>query len=268
MAVSHIINATAFLPNMLVQKSVLQESPSPHTIPKNVQDAYRDANELPVGTLDTPVYWHLSPTDARANTSSTRIMGTLCFACSCFTSASETGAANVIVTQNPWDAANLLNATHIGRLFSVVDDPVERLVSEYYYRRQNENERLTLQDFLSNVPDNYLVRSLANHLDGIVDQGHLNTARALVKSKLLVGLLEEKTESLRRIDTYFGLKKKQSSEECRNSLLGFEEQRTAPQHEQIQSESRILVQQQNHFDVELYDYIKLCFREQTALFKQ
>jgi hypothetical protein len=84
-----------------------------------------------------------------------------------------------------------------------------------------------------------------------------------------VGLLEEKTESLRRIDTYFGLKKKQSSEECRNSLLlGMEEQRTLPPHEQIQSESRILMEQHNHCDVELYDYMKLCFQEQTALFKQ
>jgi hypothetical protein len=82
-----------------------------------------------------------------------------------------------------------------------------------------------------------------------------------------VGLLEEKTESLRRIDTYFGLKKL-SSDECGNSVLGMEEQRKLPPHEQIESESRILVEQHNLFDVELYDYIKLCFREQTALFKQ
>jgi hypothetical protein len=265
-AISHIVNVTSFLPNMLVHKSELRENPSPHTIPKNLQDAYRDTNELPLGTLDTPVYWHLSPTDAvRANTTR-KIMSNTCFASASDTAHLGHGSSiHVVVTQNLWEAANLLNATHRGRLFSMVRDPVERLISECK-SRQKEKERLTLQDFLSNVPDNYLVRSLANRLEGPVDQGHLNTAKALVKSKLLVGLLEEQTESLRRIDTYFGWKK-QSSKECRNSLLGTELQRTIPQHEKIESESRIVVEQQNHFDLELYGFIKLCFREQTALFK-
>jgi hypothetical protein len=260
MAIYHILNATAFLPHMLVQQSVLRENPSPHTIPKNLQDAYRDTNQLPLGTLDTPVYWYLSATDAGAK-APTRIMNTVCS-----TSASDKGDVDVMVTQNPSDAANLLNATHSGRLFSMVRDPAESLISEYK-SRQKENERLTVQDFLSSMPDNYLVRSLSNHLEGPVDQGHLNTAKALVKSKLLVGLVEERTKSLRRIDTYFGWKK-QSFKKCRNSFLGAEVQGTFPRHEKIQSESRIIVEQQNHFDVELYDFIKLCFREQTALFNQ
>ena len=259
-AISHIMNATRFLP-VLVQKSDLRENLFPPTIP--LDDAYRDYDDLPLETLDTPVYWDVG---ARATNIPTSIIDM------CFTNASDSREAghvssiNVMVTQHLWEAANLFNTTHRGRLFSMFRDPIEHLVSEYHVS-QNANEQLTFEEFLSSVPTNYLVRSLVNSMEGPVNEDHLNIAKALVKRKFLIGLFEEQTESLHRIETYFGWKRL-SSDDCRKSLLRSELQKETPQTKIDSKDMQKILTKANHFDLELYDFVKLCFQEQTALFTQ
>lgn len=259
-AISHIMNATRFL-STLVQKSGLQENLSLHAaIPR--EDAYRDYDDLPLETLDTPVYWDVG---ARAKNMSTSIISTTCFTRASDSRAGHGSSINVVVTQHLWEAANLFNTTHRGRLFSMFRNPIERLVSDYLMS-QKANERLTFKEFLSSVPSNYLVRSLVNRMEGPVNEDHLSTAKALVKGKFLIGLFEEQTESLRRIESYFGWKRL-PSKVCRKSFLGNELQKERPHTKIDSNDMQKRLTKANHLDLELYDFIKLCFQEQMALFK-
>eukprot|EP00541_Cyclophora_tenuis_P018830 CAMPEP_0116575564 /NCGR_PEP_ID=MMETSP0397-20121206/20026_1 /TAXON_ID=216820 /ORGANISM="Cyclophora tenuis, Strain ECT3854" /LENGTH=107 /DNA_ID=CAMNT_0004104467 /DNA_START=57 /DNA_END=380 /DNA_ORIENTATION=- len=96
---------------------------------------------------------------------------------------------------------------------------------------------------------------------------HLALAKEILRTKFLIGLLEEKTESLRRIEAYFGWRlPSRVSQTCKNNMFYFEPQ-SKNAHDPIEPTSKEykILRERNLFDLELYDYAKGLFEEQKSL---
>jgi len=96
-----------------------------------------------------------------------------------------------------------------GQLFAMLRNPVKREVS-YFYDLQQDGEFLdmSISDWLTSTSflDNFMVRSLVNKFDQTykVTVEDLLVSKEVLRRKCLVGLLEEKGSSWRRMRKYFG----------------------------------------------------------------
>ena len=93
--------------------------------------------------------------------------------------------ASVIFTSYVHEAAVLFDRNHRGRFFTLLRDPVDRVVSLYYYRRL-DNEKIkdmSLEDFVRTSGENWMVRMLSGYMSGPLEALHLNAAKEVLRSK-------------------------------------------------------------------------------------
>lgn len=185
--------------------------------------------------------------------------------------------ADVVVTPYIQEAAILFDKNHKGRFFTMLREPVERIQSLFYYRRVATWEKtydprikdLSLLDFvLTSGEENWMVRTLTGYKSGPLEIAHLNAAKEILRSKFLIGLLEDKTESFRRFEEYFGWKfPSPVSQTCKNSMYYFEWHSGNP-HPSLEKEDQVYkkIITMNEWDVALYEYAQQLFQEQQALF--
>jgi hypothetical protein len=287
-----------------------EHAPENTLVPPDIQEAYRDVEDLPIGIMDTPIYWHIP----RSGGTTMKLIMSMCMgrvvACeqgaghqldeqlellnkpfgnfaNVDTStplglqrAAELGLipsriVDVVLTPHVREASKLFDAHHKGRLFALFRHPVDRVVSLYYFLRMPDQEAsiglnvrgMSLAQFAADISENWMVRSLTNTVSGPLTDEHLNIAKEILRTKFLIGLLDEKTESLRRIESYFGWKlPSRVSQTCKNNMFYFEPQ-SKNLHEQLDPSSKeyeTLVQHNQH-DVDLYEYAVVLFEEQQGL---
>mmetsp|Transcript_4351 Transcript_4351/g.4808 ORF Transcript_4351/g.4808 Transcript_4351/m.4808 type:complete len:420 (+) Transcript_4351:8-1267(+) len=191
----------------------------------------------------------------------------------------EHGLANVIISQHIHPAAEMFNLEQQGRCFSIIRHPIERAVSMFHYlgvasTDPNYDPSLAYMSIemyarSKRAEYNWMVRLLANELENDLTKEHLELAKEVLQRKCLVGLLEEKEESFRRFEKYFGWESKtKEEEECRERLLnwGWSNKHS---HPSVEEGSVVwdLLYKKNELDMELYDYAKDIFLEQVSLFK-
>lgn len=86
--------------------------------------------------------------------------------------------------------------------------PVQRAISLFYYLNDNDPmyKNMSIEEYATSQhsEENWLVRFLNNEMDGALDDRHLVTAKEVLASKCLVGLMQEFTLSFYRFDAYFG----------------------------------------------------------------
>jgi hypothetical protein len=84
-------------------------------------------------------------------------------------------------------------------------------------------------------------------------------AKQLVRTKFLVGLVEQPTSSLERFQVYFNWKH-ESPKDCAKNLL-------ARQATDVQKDlpEYIEARKANRFDVKLYNYVRQIFQEQAMI---
>ena len=207
----------------------------------------------------------------------------------------ESNMAEVIVTQYLYQAASLFNTNQRGRLFTIFRDPIERAVSMFHYLQVASWEptydpllsQISLLDYARSerVEHNWMTRVLSDTLDGPLTLNHLELAKAVIRQKTLVGLLEKKGETVERFKEAFGWQEKYPefekivteeerklemtrAEECADKLLHMDwpNKHRHPTVDDVQSQEYAQLYEVNRYDVELYKYAERIFDEQSVLF--
>ena len=120
------------------------------------------------------------------------------------------------------------------------------------------------------VEHNWLTRFLSNKLEGDLTLEQLDLSKQIIRKKCIIGLLDEKSESLLRLERFFGWKfPTPQSRECLDRFLsfGWSNKNLHP----LVEEGTIawdLLYKQNELDMMLYQYAQLVFEEQRSLFDQ
>lgn len=203
-----------------------------------------------------------------------------------------------------------------GQLFTMIRHPVEREISYFYDLKSSSMDRPLqmgkeeeeakiarheLSDWLksSSFLDNIMVRSLINNFDQsyIVTVQDLLVSKEVLRRKCLVGLLEEKGSSWRRMRKYFGESWDQrqrgdlhgmndaSRDECEQKLLFWGWCNRNPRRPYVNHDfgsggtdfttnvKRVVdrksyeqVEILNRWDMILYEYAKYLFLQQDAWF--
>ena len=192
-----------------------------------------------------------------------------------------------------------------GVLFAMFRHPIDRAISSFYSKQEVHDVHFdpslqiySLTDW-ANSPqyiNDYMVRSLVGKLNERSPQNQpplhrndLDIAKEILRRKCLIGLMDEKTESLKRFEKFFGWspearrdslsifgeeeaeraqadkwrKEIVKDEECKDRLLHYnwEKKHKHPLPEENDVPYQLL-ESKNRYDMELYVYARQLFEEQ------
>ena len=177
-------------------------------------------------------------------------------------------------------AAELFTPDVPGKMFAIYRDPVERVISLYYYLQTATWEptynpalqQMTLEEYANStlIESNWMVRTLSGKRTGQLTEEDITLAMQTVKQKCVVGLLDNFEESLERFDEYFDFRPNDDeSIQCRNDLArGGSNSNGSHKREQLDPDSPALknIQKKNRADTLLYTYVQKLFEEQRHWF--
>lgn len=118
----------------------------------------------------------------------------------------------------------------------------------------------------------WMTRFLSNTLSGELTPEHEAIAKEVLRAKCLVGMLCDKSETMRRLNIIFNTKSdvrdRRREEECQEKLL-FWDWPGKNRHEPVVqgSEAWNILYKHNTFDLRLFDYAQQLFEAQAKLFQ-
>jgi len=188
--------------------------------------------------------------------------------------------ADVIVTPHIYTAVtSLFDEGHRARMFTTIRHPIARAVSMFHYLSVADWEPTYDPDLAfvdvemyarsDRVENNWMVRFLTGELTGDLTERHLDVAKELLRSYCLVGLMEEKAESLRRFESYLGFAYRgPEGRDCRDKYLHWD-YGNKHEHPTVEEGSTAwnLLYRKNELDMKLYEYALEVFRDQGELFQ-
>jgi hypothetical protein len=198
------------------------------------------------------------------------------------------GKLDVLVSPYLHQSASLFTPANQGRLFTLLRHPVDRALSSYgnylLVEKQAQSTPMGLLDYAKSnrIENNWMTRFLSGKMAGPLEDSDLEMAKLLLKTKFIVGLLDQKEEFLQRLNMYFGwnganapaLQKSKLDPTTRHQCIQQHLAAASPSN-QFSSQKSPLVEGttehtlllvQNSFDMQLYDYAKELFKEQRSLF--
>jgi hypothetical protein len=115
----------------------------------------------------------------------------------------------------------------------------------------------------------WLTRHLINHSEGRLIESHLELAKEILERKFLIGLHDFAKESMQRFEDYYQWDQNLEAIQCRNSTIdsyftGILDDGENEISLNQESEEYKLILENNRFDMELYDYAVLLFRQQDS----
>jgi len=132
-----------------------------------------------------------------------------------------------------------------------------------------ELQKMTIDDYAKSelIENNWIVRILSESMTGPIDMDNLEIAKAVLRKKFVVGLLDNKRGSFARFDHFFKWNESPNYETefgCRKQLM---DEKYVPTHPvRKNSDTWKLLLEQNRFDVHLYDFAKELFTQQSYIF--
>ncbi|KAL7484005.1 hypothetical protein ACHAW6_009646 [Cyclotella cf. meneghiniana] len=178
--------------------------------------------------------------------------------------------ADVIVSAQVDKIPSLFTSNEHARAFVLLRNPVDRAASMFYFLKSMGNERLknmTVYDYAKSdmIENNWMVRILSDAMTGSIDAVNLETAQLVLKKKFIVGILENKRGSFARFDHYFKWKENPYYEKEFGCIKQIMDEKYTPKHPMRQGDlSWNLLFEQNRFDMQLYEYAKELFKEQSS----
>lgn len=186
------------------------------------------------------------------------------------------GMADVIVSSYLHESAPLFDLTHQGRAFIVFRDPIERATSMYWHRIKNVgdlDDTTSIEDYAqgNGIENNWMCRFLANRMTGELTKDDLEQAKEILKTKFLVGFIDDLEESVTRIMKYNGWRYSEDEtdamreEDCIKDMVTSGSNVNEYEYEipTRGSQAHALISWQTQFDSKLYAYAKEIFDHQT-----
>lgn len=195
------------------------------------------------------------------------------------------GKVDAVTSPYPVYAASLFAPKRQGRLFTFIRHPVDRANSYFHYISQADFDPnyspdladVSIDDYAKTPRDrpefNWMTKSLTNKFDvpsNELTEDDLNVAKEFLKDKFVIGLLDNKGDSMLRFEMYFKWQYEQADDKiCEEKLLHwtYHNQNTHPDIEPG-SEAYVWLERRNYLDMQLYEYAKVLFIEQEKFFYQ
>jgi len=193
----------------------------------------------------------------------------------------KSGLVDLLISPLPYEVVpKLFDSDHKGRFFTIFRDPLERVVSIFYYLQQATYEptynpklaSMTFEEYVFSdlAESNFITRSLIDKMEEAFVEEDFWIAREILKTKCLVGLLDQMEESVRRFDSYFGFRNidKEVSEDCVEGYLKKGVNKNV--HPNLPPEYTAVYKElvrKNHMDIRLHKYAIELFQEQKKMFE-
>lgn len=194
------------------------------------------------------------------------------------------GLSDMIVMHRLHEGSELFDGNNRARVFALFRNPVHRAVSMFYYLQKAKWEPtydptladMTLEQYANSnrVEENWVTRFIVHHYTGRLTKEHLEEAKQVMRNKMIVGLLENFQESLKRFELYFDWWSMNKEKGIATHMVTCQQnhERTAqnkvshPFPSEDDPGYKRLVQL-NWADQELYEYAKQLYAEQGVFVK-
>jgi hypothetical protein len=130
-----------------------------------------------------------------------------------------------------YHAAGVFDSDHKGYMFAMMRHPIDRAISLFYNMRRYPQyaavigpvETVEMYARSSLVENNWMTRFLSNTIAGQLRPEHEAIAKEVLRTKCIIGLLSDKTESMRRLEMFFNSKTEQSQrrDDCTGETIVF-----------------------------------------------
>jgi hypothetical protein len=162
----------------------------------------------------------------------------------------------------------ILSSETRGRIFTVIEDPVQYAIRQYNEAQQEAGE-LSVSDYLNNSVlrlDSIMTRQLVGKASGSVALTiqDLEDAKSVLSHKVLVGLSDEYQDSIRRFSSYFGW---ESRTDCLETLVSKATTKHNNELHQLDAAEIQLLTEFDDHDVALFDFAVELFQQQELLFQ-
>lgn len=164
----------------------------------------------------------------------------------------------------------------------MIRNPVHRQISQYYYdtikydgisHSSSTTPEMSLFRWINSgqMKENLLTRQLTNEMHGTLTPNHLELAKETLRRLFIVGILEEKQESIMRfLDFFQFLTWKHADDramECQDKNLNYgwknAKSHPVPDHD---APFYQLLEEKNSYDMEIYHFARQLFDHQAKLF--
>lgn len=194
----------------------------------------------------------------------------------------SSGLADVIFTPLLRESAELLldGDNHKGRMFAVFRSPVDRIVSLFYYLQQAtweptynpELASMTIEEYAYSplCESNWMVRSLVNKMEGPLEPTDIAIAKAIIRRKCIVGLLDEMDETIHRFHAFFGFGDDEALTcALQNFAVAGGSQTNSHKHAKLDpnGETWQVIAGKNRLDMILFEYALELWQEQGEWMK-
>lgn len=191
---------------------------------------------------------------------------------------------DVVFALNINAVSKIFQPPYHGKCFALFRDPLEREMElfeslkasphETSYKKEFSN--MSFGDFVFSeyAESNWLTRMITNKLTGPVDENDLEDAKHFLQTKCLVGLTNEFSESYHRFVKYFAWQST-TDLDCEAQL----KENHNKQYRQKQNNNRKLLlddisqdvmeqlTKQNQLDMDLYEYVRNIYEDQSVFFE-
>jgi len=194
-----------------------------------------------------------------------------------------TGQVDVIFSPRLYDAAHLFAADHRGRLFTIIRHPVERI--NFYFNLISTNPDhpsydpslagVDIESYAGGKEDrlefNYLTKLFSGNLDkssNELTEYDLNTAKEVIRRKVLIGLESKKAESIHRFEEFFDMTfedENSDDELCGKDLPLFSKSLDLGPPLAPMDPVWNYLMERNSLDLDLFAYAERLFQEQGEL---
>lgn len=190
--------------------------------------------------------------------------------------------SDVIVSPHLKDVAGVFDFNHHGRAFTFIRNPIKRELAHYHYLKDKDSSHvdyhaalsgMTLEGYVNSdyASNNWLTRHLLGKVDETIVQEDLEVAKAILREKVLILLVEDTDEVVsQRLRHYFGSSGKDmgSTWDCIGNLVKDRyDNFDFPELKKNTHEYSMLTRN-NNFDIKLYRYAQYLYEHQRIMMER